>query len=113
AHQKVEENMVQLQLVFDKVTGALRDVDSNPSHSVDMASLSQTVLWMEGEVGAQRQGMKDLRDSYHAMTDRISSILEKVPSGSMMDSASSIMDDVADAESTDLVKALASGSRKQ
>ncbi|CAE7342681.1 unnamed protein product [Symbiodinium microadriaticum] len=108
-----KENMVQLQLVFDKVTKALGVVEGNPAHSVNTESLAQTVVWMEGEVSAQRMNMKELRESYHAMTERISSILEKVPSGSMMDSASSHMDDVADAESTDLVKALASGSRKQ
>lgn len=58
--------------------------------------------------------MRELRESYHAITERISAILEKVPVGSMTASGGDFaLDDVTDVESTELVKALASGSRKQ
>jgi hypothetical protein len=58
--------------------------------------------------------MSELRESYHSITDRISAILEKIPAGGMSGSGGDFtLDDVADAESTELVKALASGSRKQ
>ena len=95
------------------MTSALRDIHSTSSHSVDMEALRQTVTSMEADVSAQKHAMADLREGYHAVTERISSVLEKVPTGGLSDSSSMVLDDVADAESTDLVKALAGGSRKQ
>lgn len=107
--------MVQLQMVFDKVTSALRDIGSNsPSQQiVDVPLLTGMVQAMEESFSLQKEDMGELREAYHDITERISAILEKVPSGGVMDSAGALLDEATDAESTDLVKSLAAGTRRQ
>eukprot|EP00602_Paraphysomonas_sp_CaronLab_P004969 CAMPEP_0185028656 /NCGR_PEP_ID=MMETSP1103-20130426/14526_1 /TAXON_ID=36769 /ORGANISM="Paraphysomonas bandaiensis, Strain Caron Lab Isolate" /LENGTH=783 /DNA_ID=CAMNT_0027563141 /DNA_START=343 /DNA_END=2694 /DNA_ORIENTATION=+ len=114
AHQKVEENMVQLQLVFERVTEALRAVDVSNVRD-DMPVLVKMVESIESRVETQKTCMRELRESYRNVNESISSIVDRTMISGQLGSGSGSLsiEEATEDESTALVKSLASGARKQ
>jgi hypothetical protein len=76
SHQKVEENMAQLQIIFDKIALSMTKLGVQTECPYSLEQLSEFNASLETNATAQKHYMGDLRESYTLAAEEISSLLQ-------------------------------------
>mmetsp|Transcript_297 Transcript_297/g.561 ORF Transcript_297/g.561 Transcript_297/m.561 type:complete len:884 (+) Transcript_297:114-2765(+) len=76
SHVKVEENMTQLQIIFDKIAGSMSKIGVANELPYTLQQLIEYNTAMESNVEFQRSHMDDLRESYRSAIEEISALMQ-------------------------------------
>ena len=76
SHTKVEENMTQLQLIFDKIAHSMSKIGITNSLPYSLEQLVEFSTLLETNVETQKCHMDDLREAYRAAVEDISSLMQ-------------------------------------
>ena len=76
SHQKVEENMSQLKIIFDKITQSMSKLSFHEDKILSLEDLCVLSANMESSAQLQRNHMNELRESYATAVNGISKLLQ-------------------------------------